>query len=235
MTTRAIDFTLDRHSNLEVHAQEGDMRASVEKGSSRLRVEGVEAASEDAARNLAEIFANKFLNTLAYKWDEALGIAPLPWASEPTGEPGNKSVHVGNSISSRSSLTLTKIDAGGNVVEVYDSDRPGKIEVSKSEAAAYYRRAALAGDPFDKFRNFYLVAENVADQIRLAKQCETPKEQSLLREALETCFAANSGLLVQVAEAVPGFVAGTDVFNGVAELLYKAHRCQLSPRRADSQ
>jgi hypothetical protein len=234
MNPWTISFKLNKASNLEAHREEDDVRAYVEIGSNTLRVEGIEAESEDTARRSAESFANEFLNAVAYKHGEVLEIVPQTWSAEMINELGNKvvGVHVADSFSLRDSVRVTEKDASGNVVEVYDSDRPGKIEVKSSEAAAYYRRGCLSSDPFDQFRNFYLTGENVADQIRLLKQRAKLKEQPLLAQALAECFAQNLSSLLRAAQAVPGFAGGTDLFEDVAALLYKSHRCQINHAKA---
>ena len=234
MTTWTIRFKLNRASHLDAHREEDGIRASVQIASDALRVENIPANSEGAARAVAEPFANQFLDTLAYKHDEPLQILPLPWASKRTAQSGARVVgeHLGHAVSFRGSVALKKIDAQGNVVEAYDSDRPGSIEVKASEAAPYYRRGSLSADPFDQFRNFYLVAENVADQIRAPKQPEKPNEQTPLSNALARCFADNTGPLLGKARVVPGFTESGDAFKAVAKLLYKAYRCQLAHAKA---
>lgn len=234
MAIWTIELKLNTASHLEAHRQEGAIRASVQIGSDVLRVENVPADSEGAAREVAERFANEFLDTLAYRHGEPLEIAPMSWASEHIAESGRKVVgkHVGGTVSSRGSLKLKKMDAQGKVLGVYDSERPGRIEVKASKSAAYYRRASLSADPFDQFRNFYLAAENVADQIRVSKQCGQLREQPLLSRALAECFVGNPSALLQAARAVPGFTEPSDPFPGVASLLYEGYRCELNHAKA---
>ena len=234
MTIWTIEFTLNRASVLQAHREEDAIRASVEIGSDVLRVENIRANSKDAARQLAEPLANEFLDALAHKHDEPLQIRPLPWASEHTAESGARVVtqHVGHAVSSRASLSLKKIDARGNVVGAYDSDRPGRIEVKPSQAAPYYRRARLSADPFDEFRNFFLAAENVADQIRLSCHQGKLNQRASLAQALRVVFNQNSGSLRQAAQAVPDFVAAAGLFDDVAGLLHEAYRCQISHAKA---
>lgn len=234
MSAWAIQFKLNRASYLEAHREKDGIRASVQIGSDALRVDNIPATSECAARDLAEPLANELLDTLAHRYDEPLEIVPLPWRSEHAAESGATVVgqHLGNTVSSRGSLSLKKIDAQGNVVQVYDSDRPGRIEVKPSQAAPYYRRASLSADPFDKFRNFFLVAENVADQIRLSRHQGKLKERASLAQALRVVFNQNSGSLLQAAQAVPDFVAAADLFDDVAGLLYEGHRCQINHAKA---
>ena len=234
MTVWTIEFKLNRASRLQAHREADGITASLQIGSDRLRVENIPAQSEDAARDVAEPLANKFLDILAYRHDESLQILPLPWASQRMDQSGATVVgqHVGDTLSFRGSVQLKKMDAQGNVVEVYDSDRPGSIEGNASQAAPWYRRGSLSADPFDQFRNFYLVVENVASRIAAAKHRKNSNEQALLSSALADCFADNAAVLLQQARAVPGFAESADPFEAVAKLLYKAYRCQLNHAKA---
>jgi hypothetical protein len=229
-----IGFALSRPSNVEAHAADGDIRFSLEIGGTALRVENIEADSEGSARGRVEQFANAFLNTLASSQNEALEIVPSSWTSETSDEPGIKSVggHLEAAASLRASVRVAKIDANGYVVEVRDSDRLGEIEIRNSDAAAYYRKALLASDSFDRFRNYYLVVENVADRIRLKGPKSKLQEEPLLSQALTQCFSANPNSLLQAAQNVSGFSQTSGVFGDVASLLYKAYRCQLNHAKA---
>ena len=130
------------------------------------------------------------------------------------------------------SLEVIKKDKLGNIIEVYDSKKPGPIKCKPSEATSYYRRGRLSSDPFDRFRNFYLVVENIADRIRILKEVSHLNEQQLLESALKEYFESNTKPLENMARSIPGFNLGADVISEVANLLYKGHRCQLNHSKA---
>ena len=214
MTSWAIEFWLNRTSNLQANIEEDGTKASVEVGSESLCVEGVQAGSKDDARRTAQSFANRLLNTLTYGYDEALEIVPSPYR-----------------VRSEDMIVNETVVCVETAV-AYLSPQKGRLEAIPGEAAAYYRKGKVARDPFDKFRNFYLVAEYVADQIRLSKKRGKLREQPLLYQALQECFSVNPQSLVQVAKSISGFVMRPDIFDTVATLLYKRQRCELNHSKA---
>jgi hypothetical protein len=104
----------------------------------------------------------------------------------------------------------------------------------------------LTDDPFNKFRDLYLAAENIASKIQglkglrkgevkqLSKSRES-YEEGLLCLALNECFSSNLQSLrslTQVAKSLPEFDDAQEVTPQVAKILYRGHRCQLNHSKA---
>lgn len=230
-----ISLTLDRASPVEADSKFGDVTVGVKLETRELSVLGIQAADKNEAIAKAEELANPFLDTLSWKHDVDLAIDPTALRAEEIGPDGRKHAHLQGketiSVSERVLIVLK--DATGNVVEVRDSAKPGRIGVKRSEAAAYYRRARLSSDPFDRFRNFYLVAENVADRIRANKKVSRKLyEQKLLKLALGECFRSDRTPLHKVASSVAEYHDQGNIIAEVARLLYKGYRCQLNHAKA---
>jgi hypothetical protein len=121
-----------------------------------------------------------------------------------------------------------KKDINGNIIEILDSSVIGPIKVKPNESKAYYRQAKISTDPFEQFRNYYLVCENIADKIRIKDGQGSLKEQPLLEYAIRKCFVSNLGQLEKIYTSVYGSLLGGDIVSTVSELLYKANRCQLN-------
>ena len=62
---------------------------------------------------------------------------------------------------SASLLTEEFNEDTGEIVKVSDSKRVRRIVAYTSETLSYFRKGRLTKDVFNKFRNFYLVAENI--------------------------------------------------------------------------
>jgi hypothetical protein len=241
-----VTFVLDRPSPLEVYSEISAMRVEVKENNSQVVISVVQAASIDEALKKASSAANQFLNELSRKFSVHLAIKGESYAVEHVAPSGEKQVVVHPEPAScvmSGRLIAVKKDASGNTVEVRDSQKPGKIDVKPSDATPYYRRAHLTNDSFDRFRNLYLASENVADKIRISKEYSNKGdleriyglksyEESLLRLALDECFAKGPQPLIQAARHIHTFDDKQPVVPQVARILYKANRCQLNHSKA---
>lgn len=232
-----VYLTLNRPSPLAAHSETSGLKVEVEENSSQVAIHNVDAADGDEARGKALSAANQFLNTLSWKHDCHLAVGSNAERVEyvtPTGQK-HVSVRVGDgSISIRERAIVVKKDASGNIIEARDSQKLGRIGVKPSDAAAYYRQAHLTNDPFERFRNLYLAVENIADRIRTDKGLSKKQfsEHSLLQLALDTCFAKDMQPLIKVAKRVYALDKKQGIIPKVAEILYKALRCQLNHSKA---
>jgi len=241
-----VTFALDRPAPLEVYSEISAMRVEVKENNSQVVISVVQAASIDEALKKASSAANQFLNELSRKFNAHLAIKDESYAVEHVAPSGEKQVVVHpepDSCVLSERIILVKKDASGKTIEVWDSQKPGRIDVKPSEAVPYYRRAHLTNDPFDSFRNLYLASENVSDKIRINKGCRNKhdlkriyglesSEESLLRLALDECFAKDPQPLIQAARHIHTFDDKQLVVPQVSEILYKANRCQLSHAKA---
>lgn len=239
-----VYFNLTKVSQLEVNSEINGAKVGISQASKELIVEDIDARDEADARQKALPIANKFLDAL-WKYDTYLGIDPGSQHTEYTSPTGQKHIYLTatESIGLSNHITVLKKDSSGNIIEVRDSSRPGRIEVKPSEAASYYRRAQQSNDPLDKFRELYLAAENVASKIQIAKGLSKNKvkqlsesgdsyEEGLLKLALEACFGSNQQPLKQNAKNLPEFDESQDTIPQLAKILYQGCRCQLDHSKA---
>jgi len=219
------------------------MEISVRGGEQLLRIENAPGDDQSkreraygTAVNAARRAANTFLDQLAFETGEANQIDETYVDAQWIDERG-----VRRGAQTRSPQKVEVVDRLGRPVQALDTSRNvGELRLSGSQAASYFRRAKLATDPFDKFRNFYLAAENIADKIRVAKgiskgslkKATDGYEGGLLLLALKECFVPKSEDLERLAEAVPGFDRSAPLLNEAARLLYRGFRCQLNHSKA---
>jgi hypothetical protein len=208
-----VYFNLNKPSRLEANLEINEMKVSVTKGSDQLVVEFADACDEADANQRALITANQFLDTLCWKYDTSLGIDAATRRMEVISPTGQKQASMGfeSSLGLTGSLGVEKKDSSGNIIEVRDSSKPGKIDVKPSEAASHFRHAHWTDDPFNRFHDLYLAAENVASKIQVAKGLSKDElkrlsesgqsyEEGLLKLALDEYFGSDSQLLSQVAK-----------------------------------
>lgn len=240
-----VYFNLNKPSQLEANTEINGIKVSISKGDDQLVVEDIKACDEADAQQKALTAANQFLDTLCWKRGTTFAIDPATQRVEHISLTGQKRVSMGfeSSLELTGSLRAVKKDSSGNILEVYDSSKLGKIDVKPSEAASHYRHACLSNDPFDKFRELYRAAENVASKIQKAKglskneikqlsQSGQSPEEGLLRLALEECFGSNQQSLKQTAKGLPEFDQSQEAIPQVAKILYKGYRCQLNHSKA---
>lgn len=212
---------------------------SVKKDGKEISVTGIVTDNQEQAKDTARSLANMFLNNLSWRHGRHLEITYVV-KTEHTLANGEKRVkYIEPPIEYAASIEMQiyRVGTSGDLVEaVYDSTRLSKIDVWPSEAAPYYRRAQLATDPFDRFRNFYFVAENISSQIALIKKLGKLKDQQLLEAGLEECFRGQEDALNKATKAVPVLGRSNPLIpvpvSEVARILYKAERCELNHSKA---
>jgi len=213
-----VEFNLRARSPVTV--ENGDV--IVDKGYATVTVRNVKADSIEDAENKAMPKANALLDELCRQYEVKL-------------EVGN-----GCTIMLQDSPTTRHIKKFDMKVFTKGGHRKrvprvlNKVEIRPSDAKSYYRKAALSQDNFDKFRNLYLVIENVASKIAVAKGEHPPSESELLQFALKECFSSNRQVLEENSR-VYGFESTGDIFLDVATFLYKRNRVQLSHSKASEK
>jgi len=240
-----VYFSLTKPSPLEANSEINGVGVSISKGSKQLIVENIAAYDETDARQKVLTVANLFLDTLCWKCDATFAIDLAAQRVEHTSPTGQKQVSntVLESIRVTEHVILVKKDSSGNIIEVRDSSRPGRIEVKPSDAAKYYRHAHLTDDPFNRFHDLYLAAENIASKIQGLKglsksgvkqlsESGESGEEGLLKLALDECFGSNLQALKQTAGKLPEFDEAQPVIPQVAKILFKGYRCQLNHSKA---
>lgn len=240
-----VYFNLTKPSQLEVSSEINGIKLGVSQGSDQLVAELVEACDESNAQQRAFTAANQFLDAL-WKCNSYLGIDPNSQHTEYISPSGQKHTSITGSCAiggSTGSMKMVKKDSSGNIPEVYDSSRPGRIEIKPSVAASFFRRAQLSHHPFEKFRELYRAAENIASKIKdvkglskneLKRLSESGQsfEEGLLKLALGECFGSNPRPLKQIAGKLPEFDEAKDTIPQVAKILYNGYRCQLNHSKA---
>jgi hypothetical protein len=210
-----VEFNLEAKSPVTVE----DGEVITDKGYSTVTVRNVEADSHEDAMSKARPRADAFLNELSLQYAINLEI-------------GN-----GCTIGLQKSPTTRHIKKYTIKVKTLGGHRKKiprvlkEVEIKPSDAKAYYRKAAISQDTFDKFRNLYLAIENVASKIALAKGAGLRYESELLQFALQECFSSDEQLLKNNSH-VSGFENTGDIFQDVASFLYKTHRVQLNHSKA---
>lgn len=240
-----VYFNLTKPSQLEASSEINEMKLSVTKGSDQLVVEFANAGDEADANQRALVAANQFLDSLCPKYNSAFEIDPNSQHVENIDPTGPKHIYISAhaSVGITSQVTAVKKDSSGHIIQVYDSSKLGRIETKPSEAASYYRHAHLTNDPFNKFRDLYLAAENVASKIQVAKNLNKNRikqlsesrqsyEEGLLRLALDECFGSNQQSLKQTAKNLPELDQSQEAIPQVAKILYNGFRCQLNHSKA---
>lgn len=240
-----VYFNLTKPSALEANSDINGMKVSVSRDSEQLIVENIDACDENDAHHKALTAANQFLDTLSWKCNATLAIDEASRCAAHIGPSGQKQVYVTVADSFRvgEHIRVVEKDSSNNIIEVYDSSKPGKIETKPSEAASHYRHAHLTNDPFNRFHDLYLAAENIASKtkglkafsksgVKQLSESRQSHEEGLLRLALDECFASNLRSLNQVAKSLPEFDDSREVVPQVAKILYKGYRCQLNHSKA---
>lgn len=228
-----VNLELNVPSLLEAYAEINGLRVEVQENSTQVVVRNVDAADMDEAFNKARSAANHFLNTLSWKLNTDLKIETEASSVTLMESSGKKHVSIRPrtaKVGLKAKLVAVHKDASGNIISVSDSQKPGRINVKPSDAAAYYRRAHLTDDPFDRFRNLYFAVENVSDRIRMKRGLNKQglSELRLLRLGLDECFANNLHPLIEATKGIYTFDNNQSLVPQVAEMLYKRLRCALN-------
>jgi hypothetical protein len=207
----------DLISRCPVTVENGDV--IVDKGYSTVTVRNVEAGSVEDAEDKARPRANALLDELCGQHKIGLEIGSgctIMLQDSPTTRHIKK-------------FNMKTFTTGGHRKRV--PQVLSEVEIRQSDAKAYYRKAALSRDSFDRFRNLYLAIENVASKIAAAEDEHGLSELELLRFALKECFSSKRQLLEEHSQARGSENTG-DIFLSVATLLYKKDRVQLSHSKA---
>ncbi len=239
-----VYFNLNKPSQLEANTEINGVKAQVSQGSDQLVVEFAEACNEADAQQKALTVANRFLDALSWKFGATFVIDPATQRVEHVSPTGQKrvSITVGDGAILVEGAIVGEKDSSGNILEVYDSNKLGKIDVKPSEAASHFRHAHWTDDPFNRFHDLYLAAENVASKIQLVKgldrnkvkqlsESEQSYEEGLLKLALDECFGSNARPLSQVTKNLPGFDDTEKTIPQVAKILYR-YRCEVDHSKA---
>lgn len=206
-----VEFNLRARSPVTV--ENGDV--IVDRGYSTVTVRNVEADSTEDAANKARPKANALLDELCRQYEINLEIGN-GWTVMLQDSPTTRHIK---------KLYLKTYIMGGHRKRIPRVLK--EVEIKPSDAKAYFRKAAISQDPFDKFRNLYLAIENVASKIAAAKGKACCTDLELVRIALQECFSSNKQLLEEHSH-VYGFENSGDIFLDVATFLYKRNRVQLS-------
>jgi len=89
-------------------------------------------------------------------------------------------------------------------------------------------------DAFGKFRNLYLIIENITSQIMDQVEPRPSKELPQLERALGICFMNKQASLENAANQDPDFERSGNIIADAAKYLYIAHRCELNHSKASS-
>ena len=226
--TWAIRFRLTGPSAVNASAVIDGGTVTVYKNSQEMDVTSLVAQEQQHAIAAARFLGNLFLNKLSWKHDRHYEIA-YPVRSARILPSGQEDVRdIEPPIVYGASIEMKIVDSSGNVIG--DSTELGKIEVGRSEAASYYRRAQLTLDPFDKFRNFYSVIENVSSKIY--KKTAGEPEKIELECALTICFSNSLESLKEVAMTDPTFNSRENTITEVVRILYTSNRCEIAHSKA---
>lgn len=210
-----VEFNLKAKSPVEV--EQGDV--VIDKGYATVTVRNVEADSHEDAANKARPKADSFLNELSLQYEINLEIGN-GYTVGPQDSPTTRHIK---------KYTMKVKTLGGHRKKIPRVLK--EVEIKPSDAKAYYRKAAISQDTFDKFRNLYLAIENVASKIALAKGERSRSELKILNFALQECFVSQEQLLKDNSHAY-GFENTGDIFGDVARFLYRTNRVQLNHSKA---
>jgi len=237
-----VRLELDKPSPQGFYSEVGDLRVEAQKNSGQIVTCNVDATSEDEAYDKALLAANQFLNTLSWKAGIHLEVKRESTSVELRTN-DRKSVIIKPGVLSLSlDLMIPEVvikNTRGNIItRTNDSEKTPRIDVNTSEAAFYYRQGKLTNNSFDRFRNLYLVAENIADRIRNNRKLseqelkETYKmgsfEKALLQFALDQGFENSLESLKQAAANRRTFNDKQPLIPQVAHVLYEQNRCALN-------
>jgi len=221
-----VEFNLKKRSPVTV--ENGNV--VVDKGHPRITVRNIEADSHDDAIQKARPRAEEFLDDLHFRERIVLETG--------TG----LGVGLQDSPEFRHSDYDATLKAKGGHREKFP-DTLKEVATKPSDAKALYRSAAICQHPFDRFRNLFLVIENVASKIQGVKELGKSEvkqfsesgqsyEEGLLKLALDECFGKDPRSLKQTAKNLPEFDDVQETNSQVAKILFEGYRCQLNHSKA---
>jgi hypothetical protein len=206
-----VEFNLRKRSPLTV--ENGDV--IVDKGHPRVTVRNIEADSHDDAIQKARPRAEAFLDDLHFRHGIVLETG--------TG----LGVGLQDSLEFRHSGYDAKLKVKGGHREKFPHTLK-EVAIRPSDSKALYRSAAICQHPFDRFRNLFLVIENVASKIVKGRS----NEMELIKLALRTCFSPRLQDLEHFVSQY-GFEYNGDIIDQVASELYGNYRTALFHSKAN--
>jgi hypothetical protein len=162
----------DLKSKSPTTVEDGDV--IVDKGYSTVVVRNIEADSHEDAREKAEPRAQAFLNELCWRYGIVL-------------ELGN-----GSTSAIQEDITIRHLHRTHVKILLKGGHRPKfpktlkQVTIQPSDAKSLYRKAMISKDPRDKFRELFLVVENIATKIVPSWKKKTMRH--LLTSAIKKCF-----------------------------------------------
>lgn len=188
----------------------------VDKGYPTVTVRNVQAESHVDAENKARPKADAFLNELCWRYGINLEIG-TGLTIAPQDAPTTRHIK----------YLQVKVGVKGGHRQKYP--RTLKEVITKpSDSKALYRKAAISQDPRDKFRELFLVIENVASKIVR----DWSNETELIKIALQICFSSRSQELEHFI-CQYGFKYKGDIISEVASNLYGNYRLELFHAKAN--
>jgi hypothetical protein len=206
-----VEFNLRKRSPLTV--ENGGV--IVDKGHTRITVRNIEADSHDDAIQKARPRAEAFLDDLHFRHGITLETG--------TG----LGVGLQDSPEFRHSGYDAKLKVKGGHREKFPHTLK-EVAIKPSDSKALYRSAAICQHPFDRFRNLFLVIENVASKIVK----DWSNETELIKLALQTCFTPRLQDLEHFIGQY-GFEYKGDIIDQVASELYGNYRTALFHSKAN--
>jgi hypothetical protein len=206
-----VEFYLRKRSPLTV--ENGDV--ILDKGYASITVRNVQADSDDDAIQKARPRAEALLDDLHFRHRIALETG--------TG----LGVGLQDSPEFRHSRYHATLKAKGGHREKFPHTLK-EVATKPSDSKALYRHAAICQHPFDKFRNLFLVIENVASKIVK----DWSNETELIKLALQTCFSPRLQDLEHFVGQY-GFEYNGDIIDQVASELYGNYRTALFHSKAN--
>ncbi|HUU08695.1 MAG TPA: methylamine utilization protein MauJ, partial [Dehalococcoidales bacterium] len=204
----------DLKSRSPTTVENGDV--IVDKGYSTITIRNVEADSSRDADDKVRPKAEAFLNELCWQYGINLEIGSGATIA-PQDDPMTRHIKYIKIIS--------KIKGGHRI----KYPRVLKeVIIKPSDSKALYRKASISQDPRDKFRELFLVIENVASKIVR----DWNNEAELIKGALRICFSSRLHELEHFAQSY-GFKYDGDFIDGVSSELYGNYRTQLFHAKAE--
>lgn len=190
--------------------EDGDV--IVDKGYSTVVVRNVESDSHEDAREKAKPKAEAFLNELCWRHGIVLELGNVATIAP---QDDNKTRHL--------QRHHMKIRLKGWHRPKYPKTLH-QVQIRPSDAKSLYRKAKLSKGPRDKFRELFLVIENVATKIVTSRKNQTIKK--LLISAIKTCFASRRNELEDFTKSY-GFQYEGDIIEAIASSLNENYRTYL--------
>jgi len=211
MSIFIIEFDLKSRSPVTV--ENGDV--IVDKGYSTVTIRNVQAESYEDAVKKARLKAGAFLDELCIQHGINLEIGNF-LTFRPQDSSATRHIKM---------VRMTISLKGGHRKRVPRILK--EVKIIPSDAKTYYRKAEISTDTFDKFRNYFLVIENIASKIAETKKIKKYQDLELIKLSMKECFSSNLQILREHCH-VRGLAGKVITTNIVSAFLFKVHRCQLN-------